>query len=334
MLWSLAALAPLAAIYLLKVRPRRRPTTALFLWRQIVQEHRPHHLLHRLRDLWSLLLMALAFAAVAFALAEPRWGDADRRDLLLVIDTSASMAAPDGGSTRLARAQERIRDVARSMDGVQRVAVATIDRDLRFLSHLTDNPREILAVVDRVQASNHKLNLRALPRDFESEQPEKKDSNAKRHRVLLVSDGGFDAATLPPHIEFIRVGGQKDNIGIVAADLDFVPGERDQLRFFFQTASSGRQPREIDLLLSFISGGATELKKVIPISVGPGVNEPQVLTIEGAQPGRWIAKLDLNDSLEADNTVHLVARQPPPIDISVVAEDRFFLEHSVLAFSE
>jgi hypothetical protein len=340
MLWSLAALVPLAAIYLLKVRPRRRPTTALFLWKQIVQERRPHHLLHRLRDLWSLLLVGLAFAAVAFALAEPRWDTADRQDLLLLIDTSASMAAPDGGSTRLARAQERVRSVARAMDGVQRVAVATIDQELRFLSHLTDNPREILAAMDRVKVTSHTLNLRALPREPEASREDKggdkesKNGNATRHRLLLVSDGGFDAAALPPHVELVRVGEQRENVGIVAADLDFVPGQKGQLRFFFQLASAGSEPRELDLLLTHVDGEVSELKKVIPVSVRPGVNEPQVLTIEGAQPGRWVAKLDHQDSLEADDTAYLVARRPPPIDISVVAEDRFFLENSVLAFSQ
>ena len=132
MLWSLAAIVPLVAIYMLKVRPRRRPVTALFLWQQVLQERRSHHLFHRLRDLWSLSLMALAFAAVAFALAQPRWSGEKHQDLLLLIDTSASMQAREGNATRLALAQERVRDIARAMDGVQRVAVATVDRELRY----------------------------------------------------------------------------------------------------------------------------------------------------------------------------------------------------------
>jgi hypothetical protein len=274
--------------------------------------------------------MALAFAAVAFALAEPRWGSAEHRDLLVLLDTSASMQARDGGSTRLARAQERIRDLARAMDGVQRVAVATIDRDLRFLSHLTDNPREILATVDRVACTNHELNLRALPRE-----PEKKENGdeANRYRVLLVSDGSFDVAALPPHVVLVRVGEPQENIGLVAADLDFVPGQQDQLRFFFQVASSSKERRQRDLLLSFAEGDVSELKKVIPLAVEPGVNKPQVLTIDGGKPGQWIAQLDHDDALAADDAVYLVARRPPPIDIAVQAENRFFLEQSVLAFA-
>ncbi len=37
-LWTLAALAPLAAIYFLKVRPRKKPVTAFFLWQKIFTE--------------------------------------------------------------------------------------------------------------------------------------------------------------------------------------------------------------------------------------------------------------------------------------------------------
>ncbi|MEX2167762.1 MAG: BatA and WFA domain-containing protein [Pirellulales bacterium] len=346
MLWSLAAILPLVAIYLLKVRPRRRPTTALFLWQRILQERRPHHLLHRLRDLWSLLLMALAFAAIALALAQPRWTGAKHQDLLLLIDTSASMQARNGGTTRLALAQERVRDIARAMDGVQRVAVATIDRDLRYLSHLTDNPREILAAVDRAQVSNYELNLRAIPRRGDSSKldlPDTPDSQNPEsgnrqngvydHRVLLVSDGSFDRDALPKEVEIVQIGEPQPNVGLIAADLAYVPGQQGQLQFYFQVASSGTEPRELDLLLSTGENDAAELKKVIPLTVQPGLNEPQVLTIEDAPPGRWVAKLDGDDALSADDTVYLVARKPPPIPIAVAADSRFFLEQSVLAFA-
>ena len=71
MLWSLAVLLPLAAIYFLKVRPRRRPTTAYFLWEKIFQEKRSSSLFQRLRDVMSLVLMALAAAGISLALAQP-----------------------------------------------------------------------------------------------------------------------------------------------------------------------------------------------------------------------------------------------------------------------
>lgn len=339
MLWSLAAILPLVAIYMLKVRPRRRPVTALFLWQQVLQERRAHRLFHRLRDLWSLLLMALAFTAVALALAQPRWSGEKHQDLLLLIDTSASMQAREGNTTRLALAQERVRDIARAMDGVQRVAVATVDRELRYLAHLTDNPREVLAAVERAQASNYELNPRALPRSRISPKLESEDADkavfdeSARHRTLLISDAGFDRTTLPEGVEVLTVGGPQENIGIIAADLAYMPGEQSQLQFYFQIASSYKEPCEIDLILSEGFGERAVMKKVFPLTVQPGLNDPQVLTIDAAAPGRWTAKLDVEDALAADNTAYLVAHKPLPIAIEVRASNRFFLEKSVLAFA-
>jgi len=59
-LWAAAALAPLVAIYLLRVRPRRHRSTALFLWQSLLTRRQTSSLFQRLRQLWSLLLMALA----------------------------------------------------------------------------------------------------------------------------------------------------------------------------------------------------------------------------------------------------------------------------------
>ncbi|MEQ9380054.1 MAG: VWA domain-containing protein, partial [Pirellulales bacterium] len=118
MLLSLLGLLPLVVVYLLKVRPRRRKTTAYHLWEKILQDRRPNRLLYRLRDLWSLLLLALVFSAIALALAEPRWTDRERKDLLILIDNSASMQAVDGNTTRLERAKTRAADIVRALDGV------------------------------------------------------------------------------------------------------------------------------------------------------------------------------------------------------------------------
>ncbi|MEM1442773.1 MAG: BatA domain-containing protein [Verrucomicrobiota bacterium] len=94
-LWTLLALLPLGAVYFLKVRPRRKTTTAYFLWEKIFSEKKASSLFNRLRDLLSLLIMALAFGAIAFALARPEFSADERKDLLILIDESASMSAQD-----------------------------------------------------------------------------------------------------------------------------------------------------------------------------------------------------------------------------------------------
>ncbi|BBO35259.1 vWA domain-containing protein [Lacipirellula parvula] len=327
MLWSLLAIIPLAAIYFLKVRPQRRPTTAYFLWEKIFQEKRASSLFQRLRDVLSLILMALAAAAVCFALAQPEWND-DRQDLLIVVDNSASMGAGGGGATRLDEAKRLAAGLIEGLNGSQRAAVATIGRNLTYRSHLTDNPRELLNAVEQIETAPETLADSALAELAEA------GATSDRRRILLVSDGAYAADRVAKDIELFKVGAAAENIGLVAADVAYLPGGDNRLGVYFQTASTFSEPQECDLTLSHVGDdGQEQLLKVIPLEVTPGVNPPERFTLEDAPAGRWIARIDRDDALAADNVAYLAVRKPKPINVAVESSDRFFLENSVVAFS-
>lgn len=331
-LWTLLALIPLAAAYFLKVRPRRRPATAFFLWERVFEQKRATSLLQRLRDAISLLLMLLAFAAVAFALARPELVDDERKDLLLLVDQSASMSAKDGGTTRLDEAKRVAREIVAAMDGNQRAAVATVGRELRFLTHLGGSPRELAEAIDRVEPTDFPFDpatLRGVGGDA---------LGSDRHRILLLSDGSFDGSeALPPGIELIKVGKPLENLGIVAADLRRLPG--GSLGFFFKVASSFREPVEADLVLKH-AGSGDRIFKLIPVRAEPGENKAEQFTVEvgpsGGAPldGAWIAELEIEDALDADNRAYLSVPGANPVRVKVADRDRFFFEVSVLAFEE
>lgn len=362
MLWSLAALVPLAAIYFLKVRPRRKPTTAYFLWERIFQENRASSLFHRLRDAWSLMLMALALAAVCFALARPEWAD-QRKDLLIVIDNSASMAAREGRSSRLDLAKRQASDIAQGLNGNQQAAVATLATRLEYRSHLTDNPRELLEVIDTIQPAAESLDLKALPTNSldtassEAPPPPATPSDtpaatepakpaqaavaparqlaSDKQRVLLLSDGSFDTAKLPKHVELLKVGSTLENVGLIAADMEFFAGDTSRIGFYYQTASTFAEPKKVDLnLYSLDDAGNEQLQKVIPLTIAPGRNRPETFQLVDAPAGRWLARLDLEDALATDNTAYLSLPKLKSIRVSVESADRFFLENSVHAFAQ
>lgn len=347
MLWSLAVLVPLAAIYFLKVRPRRKPTTAYFLWERIFQEKRASSLFHRLRDVWSLVLMALAAAAVCFALARPEWAD-QRKDLLIVVDNSASMAAREGRTTRLDEAKRLASDIVQGLNGNQRAAVATVATRLDYRSHLTDNPRELLEAIDAIRPSAESLDVATLPTggwETGSTAEETKQDTANKnkasvekaksdHRVLLLSDGSFDEAKLPRNVELMKVGSTLENVGLVAADMEFLAGDSSKIGFYYQTASTFRETKKVDLTLySVDDSGKEQLQKIIPLTIAPGTNRPETFQLVDAPAGRWLAKLDIEDALAADNTAYLALAKPKPVRVSVESTDRFFLENSVHAFS-
>jgi hypothetical protein len=126
--WATLALLPLAAVYFIKTRPRRQPVNAFFLWQQVFQQKASNSLFQRLRNLLSLLLVALAFLAAVFALTRPRIGDGSAPDLLIVVDRSASMNGIDDGKSRIDRAKELAGSWITALGGSQRAAVATVSR--------------------------------------------------------------------------------------------------------------------------------------------------------------------------------------------------------------
>ena len=72
------------------------------------------------------------------------------------------MSAMDGGRKRLERAKQIARDIVTALDGNQRAAIAVVDRELDYRSHLTISPRELLDAIDSVEATDFPFQINAL----------------------------------------------------------------------------------------------------------------------------------------------------------------------------
>lgn len=327
-LWTLLALLPLAAIYFLKVRPRKKTTTAWFLWEKVFTEKKASSLFNRLRDLFSLLLMALAFAAIAFALAKPEFSGDERKDLLLLIDQSASMEAThSSGKSNLDLAKEEAANIVIAMNGNQRAAVATIGDGVVYRSHFTTSPKALLESIDRIEPTDF-----PFPENSLSTLTEALTNQSNAYRAILLTDGHFrnDETVAADRIEVIKVGSPLENVGIVAADLQTLPG--GPLGFYFRLNSTFPETVEADLVLKNLDVDPDRVIKLIPLTVQPGLNPPEIFEIEESLPGRWTATIEVEDALAKDNTAYLTIPESQPVRIAVGTENRYFFETSILAF--
>ena len=363
-LWAFLALIPLAAIYLLKVRPVRKPTTAWFLWEDIFQENKAKSLFQRFRDLFSLLLMLAAFSAIVLALARPSFSSDTKSDLILLIDNSASMNAKDSGSVRLDQAIETANEIVVALNGNQRCSVATVSDRADFLSNLTDNPNELLAAIEKVKPTSLASRIEVL-RQFQSqntvenknsvapEQPDGDESEVvstendaddlpsdvatetdRKTRILLISDGNFEGE-LPAGIELLKVGESKaGNVGLVACDMRRLPGGSGRVGFFFQVASSYKKTVEAELTLGFETND--DLKKFIPLEIKPGLNQPEVFELEEAEAGKWFVSVRTypRDAFLEDDQAFVWLAPERKIPVAVVGENPYFYENCILAFSQ
>ncbi|MEM6931433.1 MAG: BatA domain-containing protein, partial [Myxococcota bacterium] len=93
-LLALAAV-PLVAMYFLRIRRRRIPVSSMLPWHQLRRSEQLASPFQRFRNHWLLWLQLLLLALLVLALARPfvMTAEAPFASRILVIDTSASMAA-------------------------------------------------------------------------------------------------------------------------------------------------------------------------------------------------------------------------------------------------
>ena len=329
MLWFGLVLLPLAAIYLLKVRPTRRRTSTWFLWEAGLDENRASALLRRLRDILSLLIMALAVIAAVLAMARPvRKADADRRHLLILVDTSLSMRARSGGATRLALAQRAAQRLVRAMPQERQAIIATVADDVRYVVHMTRNQRQLLRGIDRIVPEDVALNPEALRR------LRRGTDLAEHARVILITDGSHSLAPELQDIEQLVVGDETGNIGVTAFDVVRLPSLDRSLGIYFRCASTFDSPREVELHLC--QGARDRVVRVYQSTVSPGLNTGETYTVPGGESGAWFLECKIDDALARDNVAYAAVPPHTPIRVQVSSSgaDTAFLRACVRAFDD
>ncbi len=120
--------AGVLALYLWDRSRRRVTVPTLRFWRPSEQAAEVKHR-KRIQQPWSLLLQLLSIALLLLALAQPRLGAPGplTRDHVLILDTSAWMAARSGSGTLMDRARAMARAYVNSLAASDRVMLVRAD---------------------------------------------------------------------------------------------------------------------------------------------------------------------------------------------------------------
>lgn len=325
--WASLALIPLAAVYFIRTRPRRQAVNAFFLWEKIFQQKAASSLFQRLRNLLSLLLLAIAFMAAVFALTRPRFDSGETPDLLIIIDNSASMQTVDNAESRLDAAKKTANSWINALSGSQRAAIASVSDRLTYHSNLSNRARRLNEALDAINASDLALSSNALG---ELSLLAPGDSKSKS-RILFLTDLQSDEIKLPEGIEIVTVGTESTNIGITAADLRWkAPGEAT----LFATLSS-TFPEEREVELEIVSAGDnTTLVRLFTVKIPANGQVSESIEIDSIQPGAWLLRANIKDALAIDNSAPLGLNSPQAIPVQVKSENPFFFNQVIRAFSD
>src|SRR5215467_14423604 len=97
LVWLLPISGLIVLMYILKLRRQDVIVSSTFLWRQVIRDVQANAPFQKLRKNLLLLLQLIAAALIIFALSGPflRLFALGGRNIVLVVDTSASMSATD-----------------------------------------------------------------------------------------------------------------------------------------------------------------------------------------------------------------------------------------------
>ena len=194
LLWATAAGGGvITTLYLLRLRRRRVVVPYLPLWQKVIQNSQYQSLIQRFKRFISWLIQMIFWLFLIFALSDPRMRAElmSGRNVVVLVDHSASMAATDGSDkqSRLALAKKKAKKLIDGLIGFDRMMLVALDREVVPLTPFTTDKKLLLEKLKSMKTSETPASLRKgllLAQDALQDR--------KRGEIIVISDGSFGTA--------------------------------------------------------------------------------------------------------------------------------------------
>jgi VWA domain-containing protein/aerotolerance regulator-like protein len=215
-LLGLLFIPAVVAMYLLKLRRDEAVVPSTLLWTRLVADVEANAPWQKLRRSLLLLLQLLLVAALALLAARPflERPAGLARDIVLVIDTSASMAATDVLPDRLTAAKQVAIDALRDLPTGGKVSVIAADRSARIVVNESSDISRVRQAIDGIAVTRTRGDLGdAL------ELASKLAARSGEAQVLVATDAALATAVsgrVNAPVKVLAVGRERRNQAIVA----------------------------------------------------------------------------------------------------------------------
>ncbi len=321
-LLALLALPIIVLLHFLRERRRRVPTPSLLLWANLprrVEGERSRRL-----PLTLLLLLHLLIAALlGVALGGPQIAGAltpDARHTAIILDTSTSMAAVDGGASRFEQARQRARAIVASASPGDRITLIAAGPRAQIVAS-GDDPFLITAALGRLQPGGVGMALdEALTLAEAALDPQ------FSRRIVVLTDGA-----LPPQpardvlvpLEWQTIGSNIPNRAIIAFASRPWGG---RLQVYVRVANYEAAPFNGTLRVFSDAQVVAEER----VAITPNGETEVSWTLTGRH-GALRAVIDGNDALPQDDSAYLSVSQGRPILALLVSDEPATLRRALEA---
>ncbi|WP_437285291.1 vWA domain-containing protein [Sorangium sp. So ce406] len=327
--------AVVVVFYILKLR--RRPVAVPFskIWERVLRDKEATSLFSQLKRLLSLLLQLALVALLLLALGDPRpqANLVEGRNIVVLVDASASMQAIDVAPSRIELAKEEVRKMVRGLSGSDRMLLAQMDAAVTPLSTLTGEIADLEAAVAAVKPTDATADFARALR-FAGDTL----SGLPSPEIIVVSDGalGEPADAGGPvrlgdiKLSFLPIGKGSRNAAITEFSVRRYPLDKSRYEVMLEVTNTSDEP--LDLELSLLGDG--QLTDLTRIRLQPKEKLPRFYPNLSGASKTLEAKLALadgsSDDLPADNRAYALLPERRRARVQVVTAGNMFLEAALL----
>ena len=354
-----AALLAISA-YIIKMRRRRFEVPFARLWKRVLEQKDANALWKQLKRLISLLLILLILGLVLFAALDPTLGGTSRkaRNVVVLIDASASMKSNDGGTdedkkTRMEAAKAKAKELVDSMGGGDLALIMKVDGQATPMSRFTTDAPMLRKIIDGIQPSDTPADLtRALGAAADA----LRDRN--NPLIVIISDGAFPEQQLglvhwaqeadskveknlasidlsKVDVRFMPVGKRSDNVGIIAFNVRRYIANKAAYEVYVEIQNFGTEPAHRKLRL--YNGTTNVDAKLIDLAPGQRIHQiyPRLPASVDNKLRVQLAPVDGpggSDPFTLDDEAFALLPAQKKQKVLMVTEDNLFLEGALLVY--
>ena len=324
------------ALYILKLRRRTVAVPFSKLWEKILRDKEATSLFSKLKRLLSLLVQLALLALLAFALGDPRAAATlvKGRNLVVLVDASASMQATDVAPTRLQVAKDEVKKVIRGLGGSDRMLVAQMDAAVTPLGPMSGDTSELERALDAIKPTDARADFpRALRFATDSVR------GLENAEIVVVSDGRLGDAVdasgkvkIPDDVKltYLPIGRAARNVGITQFSVRRYPLDKSRYEVMLEVTNTGPETEDIELSLF----GDQTLVDLTKLRLKPGERLPRFYPNLSGASRTLEAKIQplagSIDELPADNRAYALLPERRRAKVLVVTPGNTYLEAALL----
>ncbi|MFO0618581.1 MAG: VWA domain-containing protein [Polyangiaceae bacterium] len=325
----------IVVFYILKLKRRPVPVPFSIIWTKFLRDKEATSLFSQLKRLLSLLLQLALLALLLIVLSDPRTERnlVDGRNVVVLLDASASMQATDVGKNRLEEGRAKVKEMLRGLGGNDRMLLAQMDATITPLSTLTGEISDLEAAIGKLEATDARADWpRALRFAVDTLQ------GLPHPEIIVVSDGVLGEAR-DGHgeidlgdikLSYLPVGESNYNAAITQFTVRRYPLDKSRYEVMLEVTNTSAVPMNLELSLY----GDGVLNDVSRLTVQPGERLPRFFPNLSGASRTLEARIQLengeHDALPIDDRAYAILPERRRARIQAVTSGNMYLEAALL----